>query len=55
MEGKENISRYRDKLDKTLMSPDLSDVESLKILVGNQMSNSLQGEDQGCIVSLYAI
>ncbi|KAJ9554850.1 hypothetical protein OSB04_009464 [Centaurea solstitialis] len=48
MEGKENISRYRDILDKTLMSPDLSNVESLKILVGNQMSNSLQYEDQEC-------
>ncbi|KVH90547.1 hypothetical protein Ccrd_007419, partial [Cynara cardunculus var. scolymus] len=46
MEGKENISQYRDKLDKTLMSPDLSNVESLKILVGNQMSKSLQCEDQ---------
>lgn len=42
MEGKENISQYRDKLDKTLMSPDLSNVESLKILVENQMSS----EDQ---------
>lgn len=46
MEGKENISQYRDKLDKTLMSPDLSNEESLKILVENQMSKSLQFEDQ---------
>ncbi|KAI3823381.1 hypothetical protein L1987_04816 [Smallanthus sonchifolius] len=49
MEGEQDISRYRDKLDKTLMSPDLSNVESLKILVENQMSKSTQSEAQGCI------
>lgn len=47
MEGKHDISQYRDKLDKTLMSHDLSNVESLKLLVETQMSKSTQSEDQG--------
>ncbi|PWA63483.1 hypothetical protein CTI12_AA311740 [Artemisia annua] len=42
----ENISQYRDNLDKTLMSSDLSNVESVKMLVENQMSKSTQSEDQ---------
>ncbi|KAK9072724.1 hypothetical protein SSX86_009159 [Deinandra increscens subsp. villosa] len=46
MEGKQDISQYRDKLDNTLMSHDLSNEESLKILVENQMSKSTQSEDQ---------
>lgn len=48
MEGKQDITQYRDKLDKTLMAPDLSNVESLKILVENQISKSTQTEDQEC-------
>lgn len=48
----ENISQYRDNLDKTLMSSDLSNVESVKTLVENQMSKSTQSEDQGFVVSL---
>ncbi|KAK1434996.1 hypothetical protein QVD17_00751 [Tagetes erecta] len=47
MEGKQDICQYRDKLDKTLMSRDLYDVESLKLLVENQMSKSTYSEDQG--------
>lgn len=47
MEGKENITEYRDKLDKTLKSDDLCNVEFLKKLVENQLSKSSQHEDQG--------
>lgn len=46
MEGKENISQYRDRLDKTLMSNDLLNVEFIKNLVENQISKSSQQEDQ---------
>ncbi|XP_023760915.1 uncharacterized protein LOC111909341 [Lactuca sativa] len=46
MEGKENITEYRDKLDKTLKSDDLCNVEFLKKLVENQLSKSSQHEDQ---------
>ncbi|KAM0045388.1 putative START-like domain superfamily protein [Helianthus debilis subsp. tardiflorus] len=46
MEEKESISQYRDKLDKTLMSHDLSNMEFLRTLVENQMSKSTQSEDQ---------
>ncbi|KAL4591871.1 hypothetical protein LXL04_004845 [Taraxacum kok-saghyz] len=46
MEGRENISEYRDRLDKTLLSHDLSNVEFLKNLVENQISKSPQHEDQ---------
>ncbi|XP_071697506.1 uncharacterized protein [Rutidosis leptorrhynchoides] len=45
MEGKENICEYRARLDKTLMCHDLSNVESLKTLVKNQMSNSTESEE----------
>nr|XP_043632228.1 uncharacterized protein LOC122603548 isoform X2 [Erigeron canadensis] len=48
MEGMENISQYRDRLDQTVMSSDLSNVENLKILVESQMSESIQSEDQDC-------
>ncbi|KAM0024676.1 putative START-like domain superfamily protein [Helianthus debilis subsp. tardiflorus] len=43
---KQTISQYRDKLDTTLMSRDLSDVESLKVLVESQMSKSTLSGDQ---------
>ncbi|KAK9079237.1 hypothetical protein SSX86_000907 [Deinandra increscens subsp. villosa] len=46
MEGNQHISRYRDKLDETLMSHDLSNMESIRTLVENQMSKSTQTEDQ---------
>ncbi|XP_076908226.1 uncharacterized protein LOC143564994 [Bidens hawaiensis] len=46
MEEKQSISQYRDKLDKALMSHDLSNMESLRTLVENQMSKSTQNADQ---------
>ncbi|XP_076888906.1 uncharacterized protein LOC143539492 [Bidens hawaiensis] len=49
---KEDIRQYRDKLDTTLMSNDLVNVESLKILVESQMSKSTQCEDQGILDNL---
>lgn len=51
MEGNQNISQYRDKLDKTLMAHDLSNMESIRKLVENQMSKSTQGEHQAFSVS----
>ncbi|KAK6147379.1 hypothetical protein DH2020_018291 [Rehmannia glutinosa] len=44
MEGKENISDYRSKLDKTLLSPDLTNYEMIHTLVKNQMLQSLDGQ-----------
>ncbi|KAD5508545.1 hypothetical protein R6Q59_030809 [Mikania micrantha] len=52
MEGIQHISQYRDKLDKSLLSHDLCNVDSLKILVENQMSKSRQSEDQENIDNL---
>ncbi|XP_076952953.1 uncharacterized protein LOC143626903 [Bidens hawaiensis] len=46
MDEKQNISQYREKLDKTLMSHDLSNMESLRTLVESQMSKSTQNADQ---------
>ncbi|KAD0020784.1 hypothetical protein E3N88_44910 [Mikania micrantha] len=46
MERNHNISQYRDRLDKTLMSYDLSDTESIRNLVENQILKSTQSEDQ---------
>ncbi|CAN7004873.1 unnamed protein product [Brassica rapa subsp. trilocularis] len=40
MEKKREISEYREKLDKTLSSPELTDHESLKSLLRNQLSGS---------------
>ncbi|XP_076953765.1 uncharacterized protein LOC143627947 [Bidens hawaiensis] len=49
---KEDIRQYRDKLDTTLMSHDLVNVESLKVLVESQMSKSRQCEDQEILDNL---
>ncbi|CAN6973727.1 unnamed protein product [Brassica oleracea var. botrytis] len=40
MQKKGEISEYREKLDKTLSSPELTDHESLKSLLRNQLSGS---------------
>lgn len=47
MESKENISQYRQRLDKTLASHDLVNEEALKTLVKNQMMWSSQCEVEG--------
>ncbi|KAL6997898.1 hypothetical protein U1Q18_008024 [Sarracenia purpurea var. burkii] len=48
MERKQNISLYRERLDKTLASHDLTNEETLKTLVKNQMLQS-----SGCGIEEY--
>lgn len=47
MEGKHNITQYRERLDKALASDDLTNEERLKALVKNQLiyssRNGLKG------------
>lgn len=40
MQKKREISEYREKLDKTLSSPELTDHESLMSLLRNQLCSS---------------
>ncbi|XP_041027835.1 uncharacterized protein LOC121267823 isoform X1 [Juglans microcarpa x Juglans regia] len=42
MEEKQMITQYRERLDKTLSSPDLTNEETLKTLVKNQLLHSLE-------------
>lgn len=46
MEKKPKIAQYRERLDKTLASPELTNEETLKMLVKNQlMHSSLDGNE----------
>ncbi|TXG58107.1 hypothetical protein EZV62_015936 [Acer yangbiense] len=47
MEKKRKISQYRERLDKTLASPELTNKETLKTLVKNQLLHSSQDEIGG--------
>lgn len=47
MRENSNIAEYRNRLDKTLSSPDLTNVETLKILVKDQILNSSNLHSQG--------
>ncbi|WJX17821.1 hypothetical protein P8452_07692 [Trifolium repens] len=47
MEKKRKIVQYREKLDRTLASPDLTNVEILKNLVKSQLLPSSELEDEG--------
>ncbi|XP_024633122.1 uncharacterized protein [Medicago truncatula] len=47
MEKKRKIVQYRERLDKTLASPDLTNVEILKKLVKSQLLPSSELEDEG--------
>ncbi|XVF76052.1 hypothetical protein PTKIN_Ptkin13bG0235700 [Pterospermum kingtungense] len=47
MEKKKTISQYRERLDKTLSSADLTDPETLKTLVKNQILRYSQDETEG--------
>ncbi|XP_004497632.1 uncharacterized protein [Cicer arietinum] len=47
MEKKQKIVQYREKLDRTLASPDLTNVEILKKLVKSQLLPSPELEDEG--------
>ncbi|KAM7264496.1 hypothetical protein ACFE04_002179 [Oxalis oulophora] len=44
----QNIVQYRERLNKTLMAPELTNEETLKILVKNQIAISAQNEYEGC-------
>lgn len=41
------ITQYRERLDKTLSSPDLTNEETLKTLVKNQLLHSLEDGTEG--------
>ncbi|KAJ4705428.1 Polyketide cyclase/dehydrase and lipid transport superfamily protein [Melia azedarach] len=43
MEKKRKIAQYRERLDKTLASPELTNKETVKTLLKNQLNSSLDG------------
>lgn len=47
MEKKRKIVQYRERLDRTLASPDLTNDEILKKLVGSQLPPSSEPEVEG--------
>lgn len=49
MEKKSKITQYRERLDKTLASPDLKNEERLKTLVKDQLLHSTKDETKGYI------
>jgi len=53
MEKKRKIVQYRERLDKTLSSPDLTDVEILKKHVKSQLLPSSELEDEGVVTFFY--
>ncbi|KAM5559274.1 hypothetical protein ABKV19_020762 [Rosa sericea] len=48
MEKKSKITQYRERLDKTLTSPNLTNKEALKVLVKDQLLRSSETEIEGC-------
>ncbi|TQD88074.1 hypothetical protein C1H46_026371 [Malus baccata] len=48
MEKPRKITQYRERLDRTLASPSLTDKEALKTLVKNQLIRSKENENEGC-------
>lgn len=49
MEKTSKITQYRERLDKTLASPDLKNGERLKTLVKDQLLHSTKDETKGYI------
>ena len=47
MEGKENISQYRERMDHTLASHDLVNEEALKAILKNQLLYSSEHDFKG--------
>jgi hypothetical protein len=47
MEKRQKITQYRERLDKTLASPDLTNEDTLKTLVKNQLLHSSKDEIKG--------
>lgn len=55
MEKKKKITQYRERLDETLASPDLTTQESIKSLVSNQLLRlNLKHETEGCNENVVA-
>lgn len=48
MEKKPKIAQYRERLDNTLASPELTSEETLKMLVKNQLMHSSLDGNEGC-------
>ncbi|XP_050383430.1 uncharacterized protein LOC126800174 isoform X2 [Argentina anserina] len=48
MEKKRKITQYRERLDKTLTSPNLTNKDALKLLVKDQLLHSSENGIQGC-------
>lgn len=48
MEKPRKITQYRERLDRTLASPSLTDEEALKTLVKNQLIRSKEHGNEGC-------
>ncbi|KAL5545671.1 hypothetical protein UlMin_005358 [Ulmus minor] len=48
MVGKQKITQYRERLDKTLVSPNLTNAETLKALVKKQLLRTSGQEIEGC-------
>ncbi|BFG38431.1 hypothetical protein CerSpe_247050 [Prunus speciosa] len=48
MENTQKITQYRERLDKTLASPNLTNKEALKLLVKKQLIRSSENEIGGC-------
>lgn len=53
MERKREITQYRERLDKTLSSAELTDSETLKTLVKNQILKYAEDEKQGYRISPF--
>jgi len=41
------ISQFRERLDKTLASPELTNLDALKTLIRNQLARASPGETEG--------
>lgn len=48
MEKKRTITQYRERLDKTLKSHNLTNKDALKVLVKDQLLRSTENEIEGC-------
>ena len=55
MEKKREIVQYRERLDRTLASPDLTNDHMLKTLVKSQLLHSSKQEIEGNSIPLFAL
>lgn len=54
MEKKRKIVQYRERLDRTLASPDLTNVDILRKLVRSQLQPLSELEDEGYIITFLS-